>query len=166
MKVFLITIVFSIAWHWSIAQSKNDTSCYSEKFVENKNGDDNNIFKEGSYNAYYKGGMHKWKEFLEKNVVFDEILKSIPDSLRFFRDSVILKFIVSASGQLSDLLVLYSGNSSIEKESIRLIKKSCSLWIPGNAGGRQVNTWHIEKLAFIVEKENDETKTRIGIIYK
>jgi hypothetical protein len=166
MKMLFILIIFVIAGHWSIAQSKNDTSCYSVKFVENQNGGDNNIFKEGSYNPYYKGGMLKWKEFLEKNVLFDEILKSIPDSVSFFFDSVILKFIVSRSGQLSDLQVLYAGNTAIEKESLRLVKKSCTLWIPGNAGGRQINTWHIEKLAFIVERKNGEIKTRIGIMYK
>ena len=157
-------LIFIFAGQWSIAQSINDTSCYSKTFIENKNGGDNNIFKEGSYIPYHKGGMRKWKEFLEKNVLFDEILRSIPDSVSFYFDSVILKFIVSASGQLSDLQVLYAGNTAIEKESMRLIKKSCALWIPGNAGGRQVNTWHIEKLAFIVERHNECRTTRIGIM--
>ena len=157
--------MFAIAWHWSIAQTKGDTSCYNEKFVENENGNDNNIFKESSFDAYYKGGIRMWKVFLDSNVLFHEILRSIPDSIPFFIDSVIMKFIVSASGKLSNLEILYSGNAAIEKEAIRLIKMSCSLWTPGVSGsGRAINTWHIEKLAFIIERKNGEIKTRIGIM--
>lgn len=165
MRVFFI-IILTLTWSLSVAQSKNDTSCFSEKFIETKNGD-NNIFKESDFDAYYKGGWRKWQEFLENKVLFDEILKSIPDSIFFFIDSAILKFIVSASGHLSDLKVLYSGSAAIEKEAIRLIKISCSLWIPRvNGGGREVNTWHVEKLAFIVERKNGEIKPSIGILYK
>jgi hypothetical protein len=135
-----------------------ENSCYQEKFTDTTRP----VFEKINLQAGYKGFGTRWNPFLEKNVSFVNILASLPDSVTCFEDSVIMKFIVSRDGILSNLEILYSGNDEIKKEAVRLIKASCPNWEPGvDSGGVYRNSWHQEKFYFIVDRRAKKVITKI-----
>jgi hypothetical protein len=147
-------------------QNITNVQCYSDSFISVRN-EEENIFDEPTIEASFKGGVHLWSKFLIGNVSWQNIIRFIPDTMKYFEDSVVLKFVVSREGRISNLKVLYSGFESIKMEAIRLIILSCPKWNPpySSAGG-PINSWRKVKLYFLWDNRNDKLVTRIGEIYR
>lgn len=142
------------------AQSKPDSSCYSEHFEGNI---EEKVFDKVNSPAYLREGSLNWNRFIEANFSSRIIEESVPDSVAFLKDSVILKFIVSKQGTISDIEVLYTWNTSITHEAIRVLKLSCGNWVPAIASSSIfLHAWHIEKFYFIVDRKNGPT-FKVGI---
>lgn len=65
------------------------------------------------------------------------------------RDSgtVLVRFIVSKTGKIEDIVVLQSLNQMCDREAVRLIK-SIPDWKPGQINGKNVNTYFTIPIIF------------------
>ena len=82
-------------------------------------GNANKIFSKVDVEAEYPGGSAAWKRFLQFNVnSYIPINKKAPDGTY----TVIVRFIVSKNGKLSDVVAETNHGYGMEKEVIRAIK--------------------------------------------
>lgn len=163
---YLYQICFQVFFlSFCSAQNATDTICYSEKFSGNLE-EKQEIFVNPTIEASFKGGVIKWNSFIAGNISWSNIIKSIPNTIKFFEDSVIMKFVVSRNGLLSNLEILYSGNDAIKNEAIRILKLSCSKWITAVASsGRAINSWHKEKIYFLWDNRNEKLICKTGVMF-
>jgi len=80
--------------------------------------------------AEYPGGQHGWTHFLNSNFKYPEeaIAKKI-------QGTVVVQFIVSADGSLSDIRIIKSPHKLLSDETLRIIKKS-GKWVPATQNGK------------------------------
>lgn len=82
--------------------------------------------------AEFPGGRKAWYEYLGENLEY-------PRSARNLKGEVLLKFIISPKGIIETVEVIKSLHPSLDKEAIRVIKKS-PRWKPARQNGKQVQT--------------------------
>jgi hypothetical protein len=110
------------------------------------------IFTRLEIPAEFPGGFQKWYEFANKNFDFNDVIQKI-DTTGEFRDSVVLKFIVTRDGQICSIRV-QKGNPILAAAATRLLKSSRN-WIPGVNGGRLLNSYRTLRIdVWIDRKEN------------
>lgn len=79
----------------------------------------------------------------------DALMKYLRDNLRYPEDAremaiqgkVYLRFVVDETGQVTDVRVLRSVNSSLDKESIRVVSRMPP-WKPGTLNGKPVKVYY------------------------
>lgn len=138
MKLFLLTLACLI--------SINKT--YSQTVIEiKKENDPNKIFNKVEVEATYPGGDTTWNQFLAKNLNTAIPVDNGAPKGKFI---VIVKFIVSKDGSLTDVYCENDPGYGMCQESVRIIKKSLK-WVPAQVEGRNVNAYRRQPIAFQVE---------------
>ena len=127
------------------AQNTTIDSTYEEKESPN----DDRIFSVVEEEATYQGGMTAWVEFLSKN-----LRASVPVNRHAPAGTykVIIQFIVSKDGSLSNIEPLTHFGYGMEEEVIRILKKSHK-WLPAVQNGRKVNAYRKQPVTFVVEEK-------------
>lgn len=82
--------------------------------------------------AEFPGGRKAWYEYLGDNLEY-------PKSAQNVKGEVLVKFIISPKGTIETVEVLKSLHPALDKEAIRVIKKS-PRWKPAKQNGKQVQT--------------------------
>ena len=108
------------------------------------------IFTKVDFEAGYPGGSEGWINYLRKNLNANVPVDNGAPAGKF---TVIIKFVVSRNGSLSDINAETKQGYGMEEEVIRIIKKSGN-WIAAEQNNRKVNAYRRQPVTFVVEQED------------
>lgn len=80
----------------------------------------------------FPGGEEAMKNYLEKKLFY---LSNNNES-----GKVVVRFVVSETGKIQDIVVIKSLNRICDKAAVRVVK-SMPDWIPGQSDGKNVSVW-------------------------
>jgi periplasmic protein TonB len=114
--------------------------------IEEKKEDPNKIFEKVEIEAKFKGGEAAWRKYLERN-----LNPSVgPDNgAPVGTYTVIVQFVVSRDGSISDVRALTNHGYGMEAEAVKVIKKGPN-WEPAIQNGRPVNAYRKQPITFQV----------------
>jgi protein TonB len=110
---------------------------------------DNQIFTKVEQEATFPGGLLGWKTYIQNN-----LNGSVPvnNKAPVGKYMVIIRFVVSKSGAITNVEAETNYGYGMEQEVIRIIKNGPK-WIPGIQGGREVNSYRRQPVTFLVEQQ-------------
>ena len=111
--------------------------------------DPNTIFIKVEVEAQFAGGDNAWKKFLERNLNGNVPVDNGAGPGVY---KVVLQFVVSKDGRISDIKPLTAHGFGMETEAIRVIKKAPN-WTPAIQNGKQVNAYRTQPIIFQVNGE-------------
>ncbi len=109
----------------------------------------NQVFTKVEIEASYPGGLAKWKRYLETSLNLNSIKQNKPPAGTY---TVIVKFIISKEGVVSDVSAETKYGYGMEAEAIRLIKAS-GTWTPANQNGRNINSYHRQAITIVIGQD-------------
>ena len=106
----------------------------------------NKVFSKVEVEAHFPGGDAAWIRYLTNNLD-----ANIPITNRAKKGTyqVIVRFIVSKDGTISDVYAETKYGHGMEKEVIRVIKEGPN-WAPAMQNGRKVNAYRRQPVTFVV----------------
>ena len=111
--------------------------------------DEDKVFTKVEIEAEYPGGQGAWGNYLRKNLSGDVATQNGATAGTY---TVIVKFIVSKDGTISDVTPETSVGYGMEQEAVRVIKKGPK-WTPAQQNGRIVNAYRRQPITFLVADE-------------
>ena len=114
-----------------------------------KSDDEDKIFTKVENEAVFPGGQAAWIRFLQKN-----LNASVPVDNNAPQGTykVIVKFIVSKDGSISDVQAETKNGYGMEEEAVKIIKKGPK-WTPALQNGRNVNAYRRQPITFDVQDQ-------------
>jgi protein TonB len=114
-----------------------------------KSNDEDKIFTKVENEAAFPGGEAAWRRFLEKNLnASTPIDNGAPEGTY----QVIVKFIVSKDGSISDVQAESKHGYGMEDEAVKVIKRGPK-WKPALQNGRNVNAYRRQPITFVVQDQ-------------
>jgi protein TonB len=117
-----------------------------EKPVED---DANKVFTKVENEAEFPGGDGAWRRYLEKNLNANTPVDNGAPAGTY---QVVVQFIVSKDGAISDVQALTNHGYGMEQEAVKIIKKGPN-WKPALQNGRNVNAYRKQPITFVVEEQ-------------
>lgn len=118
------------------------------KAVEIKRPDnENEIFFKVEVEAGFQGGEEAWRNYLRNTMNAN---KPVENGAGGGKYTVIVKFVVSKDGSLSDIKCENDPGFGMCEEAVRVIKKTKN-WIPAMQNGQHVNAYRRQPITFLVE---------------
>ena len=118
------------------------------KAVEIKRPDnENEIFTKVEVEAGFQGGEEAWRNYLRNTMNAN---KPVENGAGGGKYTVIVKFVVSKDGSLSDIKCENDPGFGMCEEAVRVIKKTKN-WIPAIQNGQHVNAYRRQPITFLVE---------------
>jgi hypothetical protein len=118
---------------------------------------DDRIFTKVDIEAAYPGGDEAWRNFLQKNLNADIPVDNNSPAGKY---TVIVKFVVSRDGSLSDVQAETNVGYGMEQEVLRIIKKS-GAWSAAVQNKRTVNAYRRQPVTFLVEQDDYQINTKV-----
>lgn len=113
-----------------------------------KSDDEDKIFTKVENEAAFPGGEAAWRRFLEKNLnASTPVDNGAPEGSY----QVIVRFIVSKDGSISDVQAESKHGFGMEDEAVKIIKKGPK-WTPALQNGRNVNAYRRQPITFVVQE--------------
>ena len=131
-----------------IVQAPVDTKG-TEVVEVKKEDDENKIFNKVEVEAAFPGGDASWRNYLQRNLNADVPVENGAEAGTF---TVVVKFVVSKDGSLSDVSCESDPGHGMCAEAIRVIKKGPK-WTPAIQNGRNVNAYRRQPITFQVEAQ-------------
>ena len=94
----------------------------------------------------YPGGDKEMMAFLSKNIKYPVIAQE-----QGIQGTVVLRFVVGKTGEVTDVTVMRSLDPSCDKEAIRVVK-SMPKWIPGKQNGNPVLVYYTLPVRFRLQQ--------------
>lgn len=114
-----------------------------------KADEEDKIFTKVENEAQFPGGQQAWIRYLTKNLNANApVDNSAPPGTY----QVIVKFIVSKDGSISDVNAETKHGYGMEDEAVKIIKRGPK-WTPALQNGRNVNAYRRQPVTFIVEEQ-------------
>ncbi|MEN9570990.1 MAG: hypothetical protein RL172_2221 [Bacteroidota bacterium] len=114
-----------------------------------KSDDEDKIFTKVENEAEFPGGNAAWARYLQKSLDgFNPADNGAPPG----KYQVIVRFIVSKDGSISDVQPETSFGYGMEEQAIKCVKKGPN-WKPALQNGRNVNAYRRQPVTFIVEEQ-------------
>jgi periplasmic protein TonB len=110
-----------------------------------KEDEEEKIFISVQQEAAYDGD---WNNFMKRNLNPDVPAEKGAPAGKY---TVIVKFVVSKDGSISDIACENDPGHGICEEAIRVIKKT-KKWVPAMQNGRNVNAYRRQPITFLVEE--------------
>ncbi len=110
--------------------------------------DENKIFTKVEVEASFPGGEDAWRNYLSKTLNSNTPVDNGASGGKY---TVIVKFVVSKDGSLSDVKCENDPGFGMCEESVRVIKKT-KAWKPALQNGRNVNAYRRQPITFLVEE--------------
>ena len=108
--------------------------------------DENKVFTKVEQEAEFPGGIAGWRRYLQNNLDPNVPVEADAPPGTY---TVIVKFIVSKDGSISDVVAETNNGYGMEKEAIRAIKKGPN-WKAALQNGRNVNAYRRQPIVFQV----------------
>ncbi len=113
-----------------------------------KSNDEDKIFTKVENEAAFPGGEAAWRRYLEKNLnASTPVDNGAPEGTY----QVIVRFIVSKDGSISDVQAESKHGYGMEDEAVKIIKKGPK-WTPALQNGRNVNAYRRQPITFVVQE--------------
>jgi protein TonB len=114
-----------------------------------KADDENKVFTKVENEAEFPGGQGAWGNYLRKNLNANApVDNGAPEGTY----TVIIRFIVSKDGSISDVTPETKFGYGMEDEAAKIIKKG-PRWKPALQNGRNVNAYRRQPITFVVTTE-------------
>ena len=114
--------------------------------VPKKDDDENKVFNKVEVEASFPGGEAAWRRYLQNNLDANTpIDNGAPEGTY----SVIVRFIVSRDGSISDVVAETKHGYGMEAEAVKIIKKGPK-WTAALQNGRNVNAYRRQPITFVV----------------
>ena len=134
-KKYIVFCLFIISSQLLVAQNNN----IKQDSIEN-------VFTKVEQEAYFPGGAEKWKKYLQKNLKINVPIKNkAPNGIY----PVVVKFIVSKDGTITNIIPESNYGFGMEEEVIRILKKGPN-WIPAQQNGKIVNAYRRQPITFVI----------------
>jgi protein TonB len=114
-----------------------------------KTDDEDKIFTKVENEAQFPGGTAAWVRYLQKYLNANT---PVDNGARSGTYQVIVKFIVSKDGSISDVQPETKHGYGMEEEAIKIIKRGPK-WTPALQNGRNVNAYRRQPITFVVEEQ-------------
>jgi periplasmic protein TonB len=112
-----------------------------------KEDDEDKIFTKVENEAEFPGGDGAWRRYLEKNLDANTPVDNGAPEGTF---QVVVQFIVSKDGSISDVKALTDHGYGMEAEAVKIIKKGPA-WKAALQNGRNVNAYRKQPITFLVQ---------------
>ena len=106
------------------------------------------VFQKVETEASFPGGQTSWSKYLVRNLRTDVPANNKAKPGRY---TVVVQFVVSADGELSDVKALSKQGFGMEEEVIRVLTKGPK-WIPAKQNGRNVKAIKKQDVTFGVSE--------------
>jgi periplasmic protein TonB len=110
--------------------------------------DEDKVFTKVEYEAEFPGGADAWKRYLEKNLNANT---PIDNGAAEGTYQVIVQFIVSKDGSISNVKALTEHGYGMETEAVKIIAKGPK-WKPALQNGQNVNAYRKQPITFLVQE--------------
>ncbi len=110
--------------------------------------DENKVFNKVEVEAEFPGGTSAWRRYLEKNLNANTPVDNNAPAGTY---TVMVRFIVSKDGTISDVEATSKHGYGMEEEAIKVIKRG-PRWTPALQNGRNVNAYRQQPITFLVEE--------------
>lgn len=117
--------------------------------VPKTNDDENKIFNKVEVEAEFPGGSAAWTRYIRNNLNANAPVDNGAPPGTY---SVIVRFIVSKDGTISDVTPETKFGYGMEDEAVKIIKKGPK-WTPALQNGRNVNAYRRQPITFVVAEE-------------
>jgi len=153
-KILIVGMMLFFAGNVN-AQERTD-STKKQEMVTSKNNpedddveenDDDKIFVKVEYEASFPGGNQGWAQYLMANL---NASTPVDHNAKKGSYQVIIRFIVSKDGSISNVEAETTFGHGMEKECIRVIKNGPK-WMPAIQNGRPVNAYRRQPITFVVQ---------------
>jgi len=114
-----------------------------------KADDEDKVFTKVENEAQFPGGQQAWIRYLQKNLNANAPVDNGAPPGTY---QVIVKFIVSKDGSISDVNAETKHGFGMEDEAVKIIKRGPK-WTPALQNGRNVNAYRRQPITFIVEEQ-------------
>jgi protein TonB len=108
--------------------------------------DEGKIFNKVEVEAAFTGGQSAWTRFLKNNLDANTPVENEAPEGTY---QVIVRFIVSKDGSISDVQAETKFGYGMEAEAVKVIKKGPK-WTPALQNGRNVNAYRRQPITFVV----------------
>ena len=117
--------------------------------VPKKDDDENKVFNKVEVEASFPGGDAGWLRYVKNNIDANTpIDNGAPEGTY----TVIVRFIVSKDGSISDVVPETKLGFGMEAEAVKAIKKGPK-WTPAIQNGRNVNAYRRQPVTFVVAEQ-------------
>lgn len=113
-----------------------------------KADDEDKVFTKVENEAQFPGGETAWRRYLEKNLNANAPVDNGAPGGTY---QVIVKFIVSKDGSISDVQAETKHGYGMEDEAVKIIKRGPK-WTPALQNGRNVNAYRRQPITFVVQE--------------
>lgn len=114
-----------------------------------KDDDEGKVFNKVEIEAEYPGGASAWTKYLRNNL---DANTPVDNGASEGTYTVIVRFIVSKDGSISDVVAETKHGYGMEAEAIKIIKKGPK-WTPAQQNGRYVNAYRRQPITFVVQEQ-------------
>ncbi len=114
-----------------------------------KEDDENKIFNKVEVEASFPGGDVAWSRYLKNNLDANVPIENEAPAGTY---QVIVRFIVSKDGSISDVVAETKHGFGMEAEAVKIIKKGPN-WKPALQNGRNVNAYRRQPITFVVSEQ-------------
>jgi periplasmic protein TonB len=111
--------------------------------------DEGKVFNKVEIEAEYPGGTAAWAKYLRNNL---DANTPIDNGASEGTYTVVVRFIVSKDGSISDVVAETKHGYGMEAEAIKIIKKGPK-WTPAQQNGRMVNAYRRQPITFVVQEQ-------------
>lgn len=113
-----------------------------------KEDDEGKVFNKVEIEAAYPGGTAAWTKYLRNNL---DANTPVDNGASEGTYTVIVRFIVSKDGSISDVVAETKHGYGMEAEAMKIIKKGPK-WTPAQQNGRYVNAYRRQPITFVVQE--------------
>ncbi len=111
--------------------------------------DEGKVFNKVEIEAAYPGGTAAWVKYLRNNL---DANTPVDNGASEGTYTVIVRFIVSKDGSISDVVSETKHGFGMEAEAMKIIKKGPK-WTPAQQNGRFVNAYRRQPITFVVQEQ-------------
>lgn len=110
--------------------------------------DESKVFEKVEVEASFQGGLAAWKKYLERNL---NASAPVDNGANPGSYTVMVQFIVSKDGTISDVKALTNHGYGMEQEAVKVIQRGPK-WVPAIQNGRHVNAYRKQPITFVVSE--------------
>ena len=140
LKIILLSFFFILTSGLVIGQTTTETP------ATETTEDFKNVLSVVEVEASFPGGLDAWRAYLQKNLKVNiPIKRKAPAGVY----TVVVKFVVSKEGIISDVVSETNHGYGMEQEVIRVIKAGPK-WTPAKQNKRFVNAFRRQPITFVI----------------